>query len=69
VVLSFVIIAAVIYYLAVGPSIRFTAIANRKKEATERDCPECLQSIPVKATRCMFCTAQVPPVSQPTPAS
>jgi large conductance mechanosensitive channel len=68
-VLSFVIIALVIYYLVVGPSIRLTAVANRNKEATERDCPECLQSIPVKATRCMFCTAQVPPAGQPTPAS
>jgi large conductance mechanosensitive channel len=67
-VLSFVIIAAVIYYLIVGPSDRITAIRNRNKEATERDCPECLQSIPVNATRCMFCTAQVPPVSQTTAA-
>jgi large conductance mechanosensitive channel len=66
--LSFVIIAAVIYYLIVGPSDRITAIRNRNKEATERDCPECLQSIPVNATRCMFCTAQVPPVNQTTAA-
>jgi large conductance mechanosensitive channel len=68
-VLSFAIIAAVIYYLVVTPSARLTAIATRNKEATERDCPECLQSIPVKATRCMYCTAQVPPApGQPTPA-
>ncbi len=67
-VLSFVIIAAVIYYLVVGPSDRLMAIRNRNKEATERDCPECLQSIPVNATRCMFCTAQVPPVNQTTAA-
>jgi large conductance mechanosensitive channel len=68
-VLSFVIIAAVIYYIVVGPAARITAIANRNKEATERDCPECLQSIPVKATRCMYCTAQVPPVGQQTTAA
>jgi large conductance mechanosensitive channel len=68
-VLAFVIMALVIYYLVIAPSTRITAIATRNKEATERDCPECLQSIPVKATRCMFCTAQVPPVaSQPNPA-
>jgi large conductance mechanosensitive channel len=67
-VLSFVIIAAVIYYLIVGPSDRLVAIRNRNKEATERDCPECLQSIPVNATRCMYCTAQVPPVGQTTAA-
>jgi len=67
-VLSFVIIAAVIYYLIVGPSDRLMAIRNRNKEATERDCPECLQSIPINATRCMYCTAQVPPVGQTTAA-
>ena len=68
-VLGFVIIALVIYYLVVGPSTRITAMASRKKEATERDCPECLQSIPIKATRCMYCTAQVPPVGQTTAAA
>ena len=68
-VLAFVISAAVIYYLVITPSTRITAIATRKKEATERDCPECLQSIPVKATRCMYCTAQVPPVGQTTAAA
>jgi large conductance mechanosensitive channel len=67
-VLAFVIIAAVIYFIVVGPAARFTALANRNKEATERDCPQCLQSIPVKATRCMYCTAQVPPVGQTTAA-
>jgi large conductance mechanosensitive channel len=66
-VLSFVIIAAVIYYIVVFPGARVTAIATRNKEATERDCPECLQSIPVAATRCMYCTAEVPPVDQPRP--
>ena len=68
-VLAFVIIAAVIYYLVIAPSTRITAIATRKKDATERDCPECLQSIPVEATRCMYCTAQVPPVGQTTAAA
>lgn len=68
-VLGFVIIAAVIYYLVIAPSTRITAIAARKKDATERDCPECLQSIPVEATRCMYCTAQVPPVGQTAAAA
>jgi large conductance mechanosensitive channel len=68
-VLSFAIIAAVIYYLVIVPSTRITAIATRNKEATERDCPQCLQSIPVKATRCMYCTADVPPVGQTTAAA
>jgi large conductance mechanosensitive channel len=72
-VLSFVIIALAVYFIVVLPATRITALASRKKAATERDCPECLQSIPVGATRCMFCTAEVPPVTppaaQPSPAS
>jgi hypothetical protein len=39
-----------------------TARLNRNKAATTRDCPECLSTIPIGATRCMYCTAQVPPV-------
>jgi large conductance mechanosensitive channel len=72
-VLSFLIIAAAIYYIVILPTTRITALATRNKAATERDCPECLQTIPVGAKRCMFCTAEVPPVTpagtQPGPAS
>jgi len=60
--LSFLIIAAVVYYLLVAPTTRLTALANRRKAATTRECPECLSTIPVAATRCMYCTAQVEPV-------
>lgn len=63
--ISFVIIAAVVYYLMVAPSVRLTARLDRKKEATDRECPECLSQIPVGARRCMFCTATVPPVNGP----
>ncbi len=63
-VLSFVIIAAVIYYLLVAPTARLTARVARNKAATERECPECLSQIPVGATRCMYCTATVPPPDQ-----
>jgi len=34
---------------------------DRNKEATERDCPECLSSIPIAARRCKYCTAEVAP--------
>ncbi|MBO0803281.1 MAG: large conductance mechanosensitive channel protein MscL [Nocardiopsaceae bacterium] len=64
-VLSFLIIAAVVYFLVVAPITKLTERLNRNKEATERDCPECLSTIPVAATRCMYCTAQVAP---PSPA-
>ena len=65
-VFSFVIIAAVVYYLIVAPSVKLSARLTRTAEATTRDCPECLSTIPIAASRCMYCTSQVPPVN-PTP--
>ena len=61
--LSFLIIAAVVYYLIVSPMARIMARVNRHKEATERECPECLSTIPIAASRCKFCTAEVVPPS------
>jgi large conductance mechanosensitive channel len=63
---SFVTIAAVVYFLIVSPVTRITAIAQRKKEATTRSCPECLSEIPVGASRCMYCTA---PIAQASPSA
>jgi large conductance mechanosensitive channel len=65
--ISFVVIAAVVYYLIVAPSTRLTALATRNKAATTRECPQCLSTIPVGATRCMYCTSEVPPVQPPAP--
>ena len=59
--LAFVIIAAVIYFLVVVPVSRLLARSERKKEATERACPECLSQIPLAARRCMYCTTEVAP--------
>jgi large conductance mechanosensitive channel len=59
--LSFLIVAAVVYYLIVAPMTTITTRMNRNKAATERDCPECLSTIPIAATRCKFCTAEVGP--------
>jgi large conductance mechanosensitive channel len=61
-VVAFVIIAAVVYFLIVAPMAAYVARRNRHVEATERDCPECLSSIPIAARRCKYCTAEVPPV-------
>lgn len=59
--ISFLIIAAVVYFLVVKPMAALLARMTRNKEATERDCPECLSSIPIAATRCKYCTAEVAP--------
>ncbi len=66
--LSFVVIAAVVYYLLVAPSEKLTTLATRNKIATERPCPECLSEIPIGAKRCMYCTSEVPPVPEPVAA-
>jgi large conductance mechanosensitive channel len=60
-VLSFLIIAAVVYFLIVSPVARIMMRISRHKEATERECPECLSTIPIAASRCKFCTAEVAP--------
>jgi large conductance mechanosensitive channel len=60
--ISFLIIAAVVYWLIVAPAAKLTALANRNKLATERSCPECLSMIPVDAKRCMYCTSEITPV-------
>ena len=64
-VLTFVIIAAVVFFFVIRP---VNALLARMKPETSvdeetRDCPECLSAIPVAARRCAFCTAQVPPAA------
>jgi large conductance mechanosensitive channel len=62
-VLTFLIIAAVLYFLIVAPMARITERFAKKEEATTRDCPECLSTIPIAASRCMYCTVEVPSVN------
>jgi large conductance mechanosensitive channel len=64
--ISFLVIAAVIYWLVVAPTAKVTALANRNKAATDRQCPECTSTIPVAARRCMYCTSEVARVPAPT---
>lgn len=59
--ISFLIIAAVIYFAVVIPMNKVTEKMKSGKsiDPTEKACPECLSLIPVKAKRCKFCTAVV----------
>lgn len=62
VVVSFLIIATVVFFFIVKP-VNYLMTRNKTETpvaATTRDCPECLSSIPIAASRCAFCTAQVP---------
>jgi large conductance mechanosensitive channel len=67
-VLSFLVIAALVYFLIVAPMAQLMSRITKAAEITTRDCPECLSTIPIAASRCKYCTAQVPPVIQ-TPAA
>ena len=57
-VISFVLIASVIYFFVVLPINTLHARFAPKKEplTTTKDCPECLSAVPVAASRCAFCT-------------
>jgi large conductance mechanosensitive channel len=60
-IISFVLIAAAIFFLVVKPLNTLTARRQRgvEPEVTTRPCPECLTEIPKLATRCLACTAEV----------
>jgi large conductance mechanosensitive channel len=62
--LAFVTIAAVVYFLIVAPMAKITARFAKQVEVTTRDCPECLSTIPIAASRCMYCTVPVAAVGQ-----
>jgi large conductance mechanosensitive channel len=59
-VVDFLIVAFVIFLL-----IRAVARLRRREEApapaapTTRECPYCLSNVPVRATRCAFCTSEL----------
>jgi large conductance mechanosensitive channel len=72
VLLSFIIIAAVVFFLVVLPMNRLVGLTQRGRQPaapTTRECPECLSRIPLKARRCAFCTAEVVPVAPDPPAA
>jgi large conductance mechanosensitive channel len=61
-VISFVIIAAAVYFFVVLPINALISRAHREPPAdpTTRKCPQCLSEIPIGAKRCAFCTSEVP---------
>ena len=63
--LTFVIVAAVVFFLVVKPVNMLMAGMRTEPDVDShtRGCPECLSQIPVAARRCAFCTSEVPPVA------
>jgi large conductance mechanosensitive channel len=66
--LTFLIIAAVVYWLIVTPMTRLVRMFEGEKQATTKECPECLSEIPIEARRCAHCTVELVPASQKPPA-
>ena len=61
---SFLLIAAAVYFFVVVPVNAVMARARRGQappDPTTKQCPECLSTIPILARRCAFCTSPVSP--------
>ena len=56
--ISFVLIAFVIYYFVVMPvnRLHMRFFPEKDSDVKTKDCPECLSTVPAAATRCSFCT-------------
>ena len=61
-VISFLLIAASVYFFIVAPMNAYIERRNRGQappDPTTKKCPECLSEIPIAARRCAFCTSPV----------
>jgi large conductance mechanosensitive channel len=59
--ISFIIVAAAVYFFVVLPINALIARARKEPPAdpTTKKCPECLSEIPIAARKCAFCTSQL----------
>ncbi|HET7529036.1 MAG TPA: large conductance mechanosensitive channel protein MscL [Candidatus Saccharimonadales bacterium] len=60
--ISFLVVAAVVFFFVVQPINKLTEFAQRNKdteEPTTRKCPFCFSEINKKATRCPSCTSKL----------
>ncbi len=59
---SFVLIAAAVYYAVVLPVNALVSRARKEPptDPTTKKCPECLSEIAIGAKRCAFCTSLLP---------
>lgn len=59
--ISFLLIAAVVFFLIVKPVNRLMARYRTEPDVEQptRECPHCLSAIPAAARKCAFCTADL----------
>ena len=62
-IISFLIVAAVLYFFVVQPVNSLMNLYKPKVTAPQpaRQCPYCLEDVNIKATRCPHCTSNLPP--------
>lgn len=62
--ISFLLTASVVFFFVIQPLNHLNELAARRKKTpnpTTYKCPECFSEIPLKATRCSFCTSRLTP--------
>ena len=59
-VISFLLIAAAVYFVVVAPMNKLAERRARGQEPDTKECAECLSVIPQAAHRCAFCTSEQP---------
>jgi large conductance mechanosensitive channel len=66
-VISFLIVAVVVFFLVVKPINYLVSLSHREDSPDPETvkCPECLSEIPIDAKRCAFCTSELIPAAQP----
>jgi large conductance mechanosensitive channel len=59
-VINFIVIALVIF-LMVRAMAKFKRKEEKLEAADTKECPYCLSTIPISATKCAHCTSELPP--------
>jgi large conductance mechanosensitive channel len=65
-IVTFLVTAGVVFFLIVKPLNKLMELSRRREptpDPTTRKCPECLGEVPLKATRCMYCTIKLQPAT------
>ena len=57
--ISFLLLAAVVYFFIVAPANAMLARMRGPEAVTTKACPQCLSDVPLAATRFKFCTQPV----------
>jgi large conductance mechanosensitive channel len=59
-IINFLIVALIVFlFIRVINQFQKQVAPEEPAQATDKDCPFCLSSIPIKASRCPYCTSQL----------